>query len=79
MMMKTMMTMTEMETRNNPIPVAVVITAAGSSTRMGGQKKEYRRLGSGSATVLSTATEAFVSALAPHILFDKVENLQQNS
>lgn len=79
MMMKTMMTMTEMETRNNPIPVAVVITAAGSSTRMGGQKKEYRRLGSGSATVLSTATEAFVSALAPHILSDKGENLQQNS
>lgn len=79
MMMKTMMTMTEMETRNNPIPVAVVITAAGSSTRMGGQKKEYRRLGVGSATVLSAATEAFVSALAPHIFFDKGEKLQQKS
>ena len=79
MMMKTMMTMTEMETRNNPIPVAVVITAAGSSTRMGGQKKEYRRLGVGSATVLSAATEAFVSALAPHVFFDKGEKLQQKS
>lgn len=79
MMMKTTMTMTEMETRNNPIPVAVVITAAGSSTRMGGQKKEYRRLGVGSATVLSAATEAFVSALAPHVFFDKGETLQQKS
>lgn len=43
--------------------IAVIVTAAGSSTRMGGQKKEYRRLPHGGGTVLSAATEAFLSAL----------------
>ncbi|GAB1482131.1 IspD/TarI family cytidylyltransferase [Treponema sp.] len=52
--------------------IAVIITAAGSSTRMGGVKKEYRLLGkdlvdaSGKAlTVLGAAASAF--ALCPHI------------
>lgn len=71
------MTTTEMETRINQIPVAVVITAAGSSTRMGGQKKEYRSLGDGAGTVLSVATKAFVSALAPQLLSDTGEKIQQ--
>lgn len=71
------MTTTEMETRINQIPVAVVITAAGSSTRMGGQKKEYRSLGDGAGTVLSVATKAFVSALAPQLLSDTGERIQQ--
>lgn len=75
-MMK-MTTMMTMEMKINHIPVAVVITAAGSSTRMGGQKKEYRSLGSPSATVLSAATEAFVSALAPQTFSDKGEKIQQ--
>lgn len=43
--------------------IAVIITAAGSSTRMGGQKKEYRFLPDGGGTVLSAATEAFLSAI----------------
>lgn len=77
MMTKTMTTMMEMKI--NHIPVAVIITAAGSSTRMGGQKKEYRSLGSGSATVLSAATEAFVSALAPQVFSDGRGNIQQKS
>lgn len=71
------MTTTEMETRINQIPVAVVITAAGSSTRMGGQKKEYRSLGDGAGTVLSVATKVFVSALAPQLLSDTGERIQQ--
>lgn len=71
------MTTTEMETRINQIPVAVVITAAGSSTRMGGQKKEYRSLGDGAGTVLSVATKAFVSVLAPQLLSDTGEKIQQ--
>ena len=75
-MMKTTM-MTTMEMKINHIPVAVVITAAGSSTRMGGQKKEYRSLGSPSATVLSVATEAFVSALAPQVFSDGRGKIQQ--
>ncbi len=66
-----------MEMKINHIPVAVVITAAGSSTRMGGQKKEYRSLGSPSATVLSVATEAFVSALAPQVFSDGRGKIQQ--
>ena len=66
-----------METRINQIPVAVVITAAGSSTRMGGQKKEYRSLGDGAGTVLSVATKVFVSALAPQLLSDTGERIQQ--
>lgn len=41
--------------------IAIVITAAGSSTRMGGGiKKEYLKLGSG--TVLSNCVKAFVEA-----------------
>ena len=68
-----------MEMKINHIPVAVIITAAGSSIRMGGQKKEYRSLGSGSATVLSAATEAFVSALAPQVFSDGRGNIQQKS
>lgn len=71
------MTTTEMETRINQIPVAVVITAAGSSTRMGGQKKEYRSLGDGAGTVLSVATKVFVSALAPQLLSDTGGRIQQ--
>ena len=51
-----------------PVPVAVVITAAGASTRMGGQKKEYRRMPRREDTVLSAATEPFVAALAPSAL-----------
>lgn len=43
--------------------IAVIITAAGSSTRMGGQKKEYRFLPDGGGTVLSAATEAFLSTI----------------
>ena len=43
--------------------IAVIITAAGSSTRMGGQNKEYRFLPDGGGTVLSAATEAFLSAI----------------
>ena len=66
-----------METRINQIPVAVVITAAGSSTRMGGQKKEYRSLGDGAGTVLSVATKVFVSALAPQLLSDTGGRIQQ--
>ena len=66
-----------MEMKINHIPVAVVITTAGSSTRMGGQKKEYRNLGSPSATVLSVATEAFVSALAPQVFSDGRGKIQQ--
>lgn len=73
------MTMTEMETKSNQIPVAVVITAAGASTRMGGQKKEYRSLGDGAGTVLSVATKAFVSALAPQLLSDIGEKIQQEN
>ena len=73
------MTTTEMATRINQIPVAVVITAAGSSTRMGGQKKEYRSLGHGAGTVLSAAAKAFVSALAPQSLSDTGEKIQQEN
>ena len=40
--------------------VAVIITAAGSSTRMGGTKKEYLPLGKG--TVLSQCIKAFMDA-----------------
>ena len=40
--------------------IAVIITAAGSSTRMGGTKKEYLPLGDG--TVLSACVKAFESA-----------------
>ena len=43
-----------------PARVAVIITAAGSSTRMGGTKKEYLPLGKG--TVLSQCITAFVIA-----------------
>lgn len=43
--------------------IAVIVTAAGSSTRMGGQKKEYRFLPDGGGTVLSAATEAFLSTI----------------
>ena len=52
-----------MTIRSNSVQrVAVVITAAGSSTRMGGNiKKEYLPLGDG--TVLSTCIKAFQSAL----------------
>ncbi|MCQ2587472.1 MAG: 2-C-methyl-D-erythritol 4-phosphate cytidylyltransferase [Treponema sp.] len=47
--------------------IAIVITAAGSSTRMGGGiKKEYMSLGSG--TVLSNSIKAFVDA------FNKIDN-----
>ena len=43
------------------IKIAVIITAAGSSTRMGGSvKKEYLPLGDG--TVLSTCVKAFEDA-----------------
>lgn len=73
------MTTTEMATRINQIPVAVVITAAGSSTRMGGQKKEYRSLGHGAGTVLSAAAKAFVSALAPQSLSDTGDKIQQEN
>lgn len=47
------------------ISLAVVITAAGSSTRMGGQKKEYLPMVNGSGTILSAATEVFVQAFLP--------------
>ena len=43
-----------------PVTVAVIITAAGSSTRMGGIKKEYLPLGKG--TVLSQCIKAFMDA-----------------
>ena len=43
-----------------PARVAVIITAAGSSTRMGGTKKEYLPLGKG--TVLSQCITAFLDA-----------------
>ena len=44
-----------------PVTVAVIITAAGSSTRMGGEvKKEYLRWGDG--TVLSACVKAFEDA-----------------
>ena len=47
-------------TNSNP-KIAVVITAAGSSTRMGGTiKKEYLALGNG--TVLSFCVKAFLDA-----------------
>ena len=41
--------------------LALIVTAAGSSSRMGGIKKEYLPLGEG--TVLSTAVKAFLKAL----------------
>ena len=47
--------------KNSVLKVAVIITAAGSSTRMGGKiKKEYLPLGEG--TVLSTCIKAFIEA-----------------
>ena len=51
-----------MTIRSNQLSkVAVIITAAGSSTRMGGEvKKEYLRLGDG--TVLSACVKAFEDA-----------------
>ncbi len=49
-----------MTTHSNPI-ISVIITAAGSSTRMGGSvKKEYLPLGQG--TVLSASVNAFQAA-----------------
>ncbi len=53
--------MTKISNPKNPVKVAVIITAAGSSTRMGGSvKKEYLPLGDG--TVLSTCVKAFEEA-----------------
>lgn len=48
-----------METKNK---VAVIVTAAGSSTRMGGDKKEFLPTAHTKGTVLSAATEPFFSA-----------------
>ena len=53
--------MTKISNPKNPVKVAVIITAAGSSTRMGGSvKKEYLPLGDG--TVLSACVKAFEQA-----------------
>ena len=61
--MMTMTMMIQMETKIKP-SVALIITAAGSSTRMGcGCKKEYLLMGNGSNTVLSAASEPFFKAL----------------
>ena len=40
--------------------IALIITAAGSSSRFGSQKKEYLQLSSGTNTVLSQSTETFL-------------------
>ena len=40
--------------------IALIITAAGSSSRFGGQKKEYLQLPSGTNTVLSQSAETFL-------------------
>lgn len=58
--MTQMMTMVMM-TRNNQEELALIITAAGSSTRMGGIKKEYLSLNGG--TVLSSAAKVFLNTL----------------
>lgn len=53
--------MTTPSNSQSPAKVAVIITAAGSSTRMGGSiKKEFMPLGDG--TVLSTCVKAFEDA-----------------
>ena len=53
--------MTKLSSPEKPSKVAIIITAAGSSTRMGGAvKKEYLPLGDG--TVLSTCVKAFEDA-----------------
>jgi len=48
-------------------PVAVVICAAGASSRMGGVKKEYQKLKNG-ATVLESAVCAFSAVLSVQII-----------
>ncbi len=55
----------ERQSHDEPPALALVIVAAGASTRMGGQKKEYRPMPDGNGTVLSAAVEAFVRAI-PH-------------
>lgn len=55
---------TTIQTLSNP-KVAVIITAAGSSTRMGSAvKKEFLPLGNG--TVISSCAGAFLNALSPN-------------
>ena len=54
------------KTKNNGIKTAVILTAAGSSTRMGnGKKKEFLPLEDG--TVLSTSCRAFLNSSAIEI------------
>jgi len=48
----------------SPVSVAVIITAAGSSSRMGGQKKEYLPFPNDRGTILSVAVEAFIKAFS---------------
>ena len=56
--------MTTLTTKNNQKNIAVIICAAGSSSRMGGAvKKEYLPLEEG--TVLSTAVKAFLKSINP--------------
>ncbi len=53
-----------MKTKNDAVRIALIIAAAGSSARMGGTvKKELLPLPGTDATVISSATEAFLSAL----------------
>jgi len=47
---------------------AAVICAAGSSSRMGGIKKEYQKINGGSVTVLGSAARAFASVSSVGII-----------
>lgn len=49
---------------DSPVSVAAIITAAGSSSRMGGQKKEYLFFPNGKGTILSAAVEAFIKTFS---------------
>ncbi len=60
--------------KNDIVKVAVIITAAGSSTRMGGSvKKEYLPLGNG--TVLSACIKAFEDASKDKEQFFKISHM----
>ena len=70
-------TMTTMTMKINPSKKnAIIITAAGSSTRMGlGKKKEYLQLGKG--TVLSQAAIIFLKTLHVDVLVITIPQNQE--
>jgi len=59
--------------------VAAVICAAGSSSRMGGIKKEYQKINGGSVTVLESSARAFASVSSVGIIVIAIPENTENS